>query len=397
MRRPDRRLVRLAAIVVLAAWVAAATPSAHAGDPRASWLEGRAYAKQATFVASGRTVEAYVAKADDEATGPDVHRFLVVEGEEVRLAFTARATALDDATWRVRLAWFVDDVEAEPVEVAVARAETSAVAATARRLVEDALAAWASWTDASALLERAIAEASPDARRPLALAATRALERAASAHPDHAGLARDVLAAYELLLPLEAGTDRGANLSFLWRERLRTLRARFGASDDEFGALGARALATCGLAEGCYALALAGATYATTHGLAFGEEVLATLEVLGQERQEGAGSETLSTRRGELRVVAFRCPAEPPDGGIPFHRLTVLTVPPGGDAAVPTPVWYSLTDERAGERHRWALYGNVGGSRRLLRLYGATEPDFAEAKQAIHDAIRAALEAEAVR
>ena len=388
--RPFRLLTALAALAALAA------PRARADDPRSTWLEGRTYEKQETFVASGRTVEAYTAKIDEELKGLDMHRFLVVEGDDVKLALSARVDSVDETKSRVSLGWIQADAEAARVEIEVADAPTAAAYATAKRLAQDALAVWTTWTDASATLEKAIAEESLDARRPLALAATRARERAFAAHPDHAGLLHDLLVAYGLLLPLEAGTDRGANISFLWRERLLTFRERFAPSEDAYVEVAARALAIGGLAEGCYALAHLGATIASTRGdEAYAATILASLEALGQDTQESAGDGVFTGRRGELRVVTFRCPAEPPEGGIPFHRLTVLIVPGSGRASgMPTPVWYSLTDERTGERHRWALYGNVGGTRRLLRLYGATEPDADVAKQGIADALRTALEAE---
>lgn len=341
LRRSTRALVTWA---LLATACVVAPRVARADDPRATWLEGRAYEKTETFVAAGRTVEAYTAKPDEEAKGLDLHRFLAVEGDDVKLALSASVEAEDGKPPRVRLSWVQADAEAERVDVEVADAKPAETYATARRLVEDALAVWTAWTDAAALLARAGGEEADDTRRTLALAATRALERAFDAHPDHAGVLHDLLAAYELLLPLEAGTDRGANVSFLWRDRLLAYRARFAPTEDEYVGVAGRLLATCGLAEGCYALAALGASIGTTRGdETYAGTVVAALTALGQQTQEAAGDATVHAARGELRLVVMRCPGEPAEDGVPFHRLTALTVPSDGAASgIPTPVWYSL-------------------------------------------------------
>ena len=61
--------------------------------------------------------------------------------------------------------------------------------------------------------------------------------------------------------------------------------------------------------------------------------------------------------------------------GVFFDRLT-LVVGPQGARAFDT--CYALSGRLApggSGAVRWALYGLTGGSRRLLRLYGTTEPD----------------------
>ena len=117
------------------------------------------------------------------------------------------------------------------------------------------------------------------------------------------------------------------------------------------------------------------------------------LATLGQDQQALVSDDRFQTPSGEVRLASFRCPGEPTDGGAPFHRLTWLTFG-GASGEVPTPVWYSLTCERTGERSRWALYGNVGGSRRLLHLF-AGEPDPADVQLMAHAEIRVAIDAAA--
>ena len=308
------------------------------------------------------------------------------------LGFSAHVHAVEGKPSRIALAPFVPDVEATNPVIEIAEGPADAAYATSRRLLEDALAAQAPWDAAAGTLDKAIAEVEPEARRPLALAATRALDRIYAAHPDHVGILHDLLTSYQLLLPLEAGTDRGANISFLWRDRLKLAIRAFGEGSEEADDLVARMLSSCSIAEGCYALAALAAGFATQHGKGFGEGVLAQLARLGQEKQEPLDQETLATSRGELRVASFRCPGEPDAGGIPFHRITVLTFG-ASSVQVPTPVWYSLTCERTGERSRWALYGNVGGSRRLLHLFGPTEPAPDEVKAMLKAQLQAGLDA----
>lgn len=394
MRIPSRFVRGVEVVLVLGLTGAWLPPSvARADDPRASWLEGRTYEKRETFTSGGKTVEAYVAKLEEADADREtaLHRFLVLEGESVAHGYSARVHPVEGQPSRVELAEFVPDVEATNPPIEIATAPSDAAYAMSRRLLEDTLAADPLWRAASTTLEKAIAETEPEGRRPLALAATRVLDRIYAAHPDHIGLLHDLLTSYQLLLPLEAGTDRGANLSFLWRDRLKTAIRMLGEGSDEADDLVGRMLSSCSLAEGCYALAAVAGDFAKAKGHAYGEIVFAEVARLGQDKQEAQGQETLPTPRGELRLAAFRCPEEPDAGGIPFHRMTVLTFG-ASSAQVPTPVWYSLTCERNGERSRWALYGNVGGTRRLLHLFGASEPASDEVAPILRAQIQAGLD-----
>jgi hypothetical protein len=83
-----------------------------------------------------------------------------------------------------------------------------------RDIVTRLLAVEARWHTGARLLEEA-ARVQQDSEDPSARArlrdATRALERAHQVAPWHLGIVCDLLAAYQLLLPYEVGTDRGAN------------------------------------------------------------------------------------------------------------------------------------------------------------------------------------------
>ncbi len=390
-RRSLRRIAL--ALFVSMAGAASATHVARADDPRGSWLEGRTYEMKESFTANGKTVEAYSAKLEDTNAEREIalYRFLVIEADTVAHAYSANVHPGEGETSRVELAVHFADAESAMAAIEIAIVPAASAYPTARRLVEDAIAVDELWTTASAALERAIGEPDVDARHPLAMATARVLERAYAAHPDHVGILHDLLTAYQLLLPFETGGDGGANISFLWRDRLRTY-VRLSAGGEGAADIVGRLLTTCGLAEGCYALAWLGAAFATRHADPVGEVVVAMLAAVGQDQQALASDVTLPMDRGNVRFVVFRCEGEPLETGVPFHRFTVLTFG-AASSEIPTPVWYSLTCERVGERRRWAFYGNVGGSRRLLRLFGAAEPKSDDVTAIISEQIRVSLDA----
>lgn len=370
------------------------SPRVRADDDRAPYFEGRSFDKHETFDLDGRSIEGWVTRDDPDGADPAVDRFRflgVREGavQEMYSAFVKN----EGGGAHVFVIWSAFDggAAAPPVFVVSAHLDTAPVTyAAVRPLLVDAVTARAAWLAGSATLQKAVAEESDDARRPLALAATRALDREFAAHPNHWGVLHDLLVAYQLLLPLEAATDRGANVSFLWRDRLRTQRARFiEAEGDEADSL-ARTMGTCSLAEGCYALTSIAAEYATAHGVDCADALVAALTALGQEKQESLGHETVSTPAGDVLLDFRRCPDDPPESGVAFHRLTVLTIGTHSNG-IPTPVWYSLTAERSGEKSLWALYGHVGGSGRLLRLYGAEEPALDDVRKVVLDLAKSAL------
>lgn len=388
-----RRFRSLLMLASIAALVAAPRSVGADDDDRSRWFEGRTFEKKEVLSLDGRSIECYASKDDPEGADATVdrYRFLAVRDGEVKEMYSAFLNTEGTGS-HVFIFWA--DFGTEGTEATIVESarfdDSPASYGHVKSLLVDAVNARASWLAASELLGKAIIEAAPEARRPLALAASRALERAFAAHRTHWGLLHDLLVSYQLLLPLEAATDRGANLSFLWRDRLRIQRTAFiEAEDDEADSL-ARTMGACSLAEGCFALTAIAANYATTHRESYAEELLAALAALGQDHQESAGRETISTTGGDVSLDFHRCPGDPPESGVPFHRMTVLTLGPRS-LGIPTPVWYSLTAERSGEKTLWALYGRVGGSGRLLRLYGNTEPSEETAKQAVLDHARAAL------
>jgi hypothetical protein len=371
MRRPP--FLPLAIGAALALLAAAFLPSARAEEPdRSRWLAQRTYAKQATFPApGGASVEAY---APAEGPASEVEgawfRFLLLENGDVAESFAVDVTRVADQPTRLELFWEDQGPESPGVLVGVARvAEDARWLESVRPLLATALAVRAEWRAASALLAEGAARPDAHARHPLVLTSYRALERLHAAHPAHLGILADLLAADQLLVPLEAGSDRGANLAFAWREHVAAWRAAAAQGADD--RLQARTAVVCTLAEGCYAHAAFVLSQIPEGEEAEIEAFRAGIRALGQESQEFFGTHEPEGPKGALRVEVLRCTAEPPAGTL-FHRLTFLAAPRSRPES--SPVWYSLTCERTEARTRWALYGWVGGSRRLLHLYGAEEP-----------------------
>jgi hypothetical protein len=79
-----------------------------------------------------------------------------------------------------------------------------------------------------------------------------------------------------------------------------------------------------------------------------------------------------------------------------WHRRVYLTYAVDS-AGPPLPVWFSLSLEGEQGARRWALVGWVGGSRRVLRLYGAKEPEGAEVDALVTGLIQQTADAEEVR
>jgi hypothetical protein len=375
MRRS--RLARLASGGLLALAVALALPSARAEEPdRSAWLVGRAYERATAFPApGGATVEAYVAAQEGPAGDAESawFRFLVVAEGTVGETYAADVTRLADGGARVDLRWEDEGVEADGQRVATALVPADGEwLPAARALLASALAARPDWHAAAERLSQAAGSSDPHERRPLALAAYRALERVHAAHPGHLGLLHDLLVADQLLVPLEVGSDRGANLAFRWREHVH---AALVSGEDP--GVRRHALTTglvCALAEGCYAYAALALKQLRAAEASDLEGLEAALARLGQLEHEVFTPMEVTGARGAVGVVVARCNDEPVGDGLMFHRLTFFACPAGRPDA-PTPVWYSLTCERTDARTRWTLNGWVGGTRRVLRLFGAEEPD----------------------
>ncbi len=267
----------------------------------------------------------------------------------------------------------------------------------AQGLVGRLLEVEARWLAGARLLEEA-ARAQQDPEDPSARArlrdATRALERVHQAAPWHLGIVCDLLAAYQLLLPYEVGTDRGANISFLWREACGTWLA--GSPTEEERAVGLQCQLCCIFAEGCYPLA---AELLEDPLLKEREEVeplRRALAGLGQGTHESQERLSLSGPRGHVHLQTITCPNPPRTNGLAWHRRVYLTYAVDS-AGPPLPVWFSLSLEGEQGARRWALVGWVGGSRRVLRLYGAKEPEGAEVDALVTSLIQQTADAEEVR
>jgi hypothetical protein len=375
MRRP--RLLSLTVGAALALATAALIPTARAEDPdRSRWLVGRTYEKGPSFTtADGKPVEFYVASQEGPAGEAESawFRFLVLENGEVAEAYAVDVTRTADQPTRLDLRWEDEGPETAGVRVAAALAAEDALwLEAARRTLTIALTVGPAWREASARLSQAAAVPEPAARHPSARSAYRALERLYAATPEHLGVLADLLAADQLLVPLEVGSDRGANLAFAWREHVGAALAAARSLDDVGPPL--RTAVVCALAEGCYAHAALALAARPEREDPEDEALRAGLVRLGQEAQENLGTVAVDGPKGALRLTTVRCAAEPVGGGLLFYRTTYFTSTPSRSAET-TPVWYSLTCERTDARTRWSLYGWVGGSRRLLRLYGPEEPD----------------------
>jgi|GEM_PF-6921854 len=275
----------------------------------------------------------------------------------------------------------------------------------AQGLVGRLLAVEPRWLEGVRLLEEATrvqreheyeseGEPQPDTSRALLRNATRALERARQTAPWHLGIVCDLLAAYQLLLPYEVGTDRGANISFLWREVCAQWLG--GAPTEEERALGLLCQLSCLFAEGCYPLA---AELIDDPLLTEREEIeplRRALASIGQAKREVAERVSLNGPRGHVDLLTITCPSDPRSTGFAWHRRVYLTYASGSQGP-PLPVWFSLSLEGEAGARRWALVGWVGGSRRVLRLYGAQEPDNAAVDTLVKGLIQQTADAQEMR
>lgn len=311
----------------------------------------------------------------------DVERETVTEGV-VRLTVRRRTAA--DETLGSRIAEFPDGPG--PLDLR-----------GAGRLAQELLDVEPRWQAAAQRLAAALAaqrESEEESARGLLRDAVRALERARQAAPWHLGIVADLLAAYQLLLPYEVGTDRGANVSFLWREVCRQWEDGVLTEDEQ--ALSASCQLSCAFAEGCYPLAARLLEHPLLSGRDDLQPVRGALVALGQAQSESGERVRVAGPRGSLDLLTLACPAEPRSASLPWHRRVYLTYPPD-DEGPPLPVWFSLSLEGESSARRWALVGWVGGSRRLLRLYGRTEPAAAEVDTFVTGLVQQSADAEGVR
>jgi hypothetical protein len=394
-----RRFARMAVVGALALATAALLPSARAEEPdRSQWLVGRTYERSARFTAPGEAeVEFYVASQEGPASEAETawFRLLLVKQGEVVESYAIDVTRTEGEPTRLDLRWEDQGSEDEGVRVGAALVpEDGQWADAARLLVANAVAAGPAWREASAQLAQAAEATDLAARRPLALAAYRALEGAAERHPTHLGLLNDLLVADQILVPLEVGSDRGANLAFAWRAHMAT--ARSVSRDDMDFREALRTALVCSMAEGCYAFAASVLATQVEGDDPELDTLRAGIQRLGQQEQEHLTPTAIEGPTGALLVAGVRCNAEPVGEGLLFHRLSFFTTTTARPHD-PTPVWYSLTCEKTEARTRWSLYGWVGGSRRLLRLYGAEEPDGDAVTEVVLGQMRAAVGQEQVK
>lgn len=361
-----------AVVLIVGAGLGAGRAEGGDGDPaRAAWTGDADYDVQKTVAHGDLTLELLRRTGDLPPEGAEgAHVVLVRRGPEIVDGYRTDLGQRPGGGLGLTLAWL--DHRADDAGLLVAAAPSPADADLgdlALDLVRRTLAARPAWEAAAARLAEAVAAPDLETRHPAALAAYRALERARARFPDHLGILRDVLAAEGLLVPLEVGSDRGALLGFAWRRDVAALTAASTHPDEV--AVARRTMATCGFAEGCYLLAAVPVEEAGDQ-----DELLAALRpalrAAGQLVQEHGPVRTFGDPASPRQCVQYRCPGEPVEGFL-FHRLTFLTA--RDDPREVLAPWFSLTAERTGDRVRWALYGWVAGSRRLLRLYGTSEPD----------------------
>lgn len=393
------RFAPLAVVGALALAAAALLPSARAEEPdRSQWLVGRPYEKSASFTTTGdASVELYVASQEGPAAEAETawFRFLLVKQGEVLESYAVDVARMAGQPTRLDLRW--EDQGAEDPGVPVGAAlvpEDGQWLDAARLMLANAVAAGPAWRDGSARLAQAAEASDLEARRVLALAAYRALERAFQATPAHLGLLHDLLVADQILVPLEVGSDRGANLAFAWRAHVASANAVGRDEVDVHEAL--RTAVVCSMAEGCYAYAAAILGKMVEGDDPEFDALRLGVQRLGQQEQEGLEPQTVDGPTGSLTVAILRCAADPVGDGLLFHRFSFFTATQARPQDV-TPVWYSLTCEKTEARTRWSLYGWVGGSRRLLRLYGAEEPDGETVIGEVLNLVRVAVGAEEVK
>jgi hypothetical protein len=350
--------------------------SARADEEReAAWLSSGAFTRAGAVEIAGRAYPVWV-NAESEGTG---NAWLVVlfpgfDEPESACDVYRRASEGEDTVYSVRRRTDREDETSDLVEYFGLAPEVEAID-VARTVVNGLLDVEDRWNAAARTLGEAAETSDDDAARLHALQATRALERLHAQEPWHYGVVRDLLAAYQLLLPYEVGTDRGANVSFLWRPLLEDWqRGAVSTEDWRVALLGHLNLV---FAEGCYAQVGAMLTEFGASDDPLAAPLFDALARLGQRDSLEVLRETVDGAHGSVVLATLATAGEPPEGVPLFHRRTWLLYDVNG-SDIPLPVWFSLAREaprEAGGDARWGLFGWVGGSRRLLSLYGAAPPE----------------------
>lgn len=244
------------------------------------------------------------------------------------------------------------------------------------------------------LAEADLAEADAESMRVLLRRAARALGRARDLAPWHLGIVGDLLDVYQLLLPYEAGTDRGANISFLWREACAQWQS--GALTEFERSMGKSCEFACAFAEGSHLLAAHLATDAELQSYANLAPVESVLAAMGAMPCHLDGRTTVSGPRGAVDLVELKVEGARPSSHLPWQRRAYI-VYAQGSRGPSLPVWYSLSLEGDATSPRWALIGWVGASRRVLRVYGPEEPAAYEVSALVRGLIQQVADAEGVR
>ena len=284
----------------------------------------------------------------------------------------------------------LEATDAEPVRVGGAEVDTGADReAAARGLVKAAAAAALDW--ASAVSVDAPTAADPlDAERRLWRARARALEAAAEKHPAHWGILRDLVVCYARLLPLVAETPAASTLAVLLPRRLEDWETAWEGHETPADArVARRCRTTLYLQMGPHALASAAAAQdAEDPELAAAMQVLNSL---GYESMEPLEEVEAASALLPCTITGWKAAGEPKVPGTYFDRYTFVVGPKGEAHSFDT---YYLVSGRLlaeGGAVRWGLYGLAGGTRKLLRLYGTTEPEAAVVKDQVKALVEGAL------
>jgi hypothetical protein len=264
--------------------------------------------------------------------------------------------------------------------------------AIVRGLVRDADAASSDWSKATTVAVPDGPDALDTERRRWR-AVARALEAARDEHPKHLGIQRDLVIAYSRLLPLAAGTPTASTIAALLPRTIRALHAATdGHSTPATLAVERRAYALLYLQTGPHVLAMLSAAESPD------DEELAKVKDLfaGMGYGDVERLEPVAVTGGIVPVVinGAHAAGEPKVPGVFFDRLTFLVSP--ADDREPFDTFYvlsgRLSPDGAGTT-RWALYGLTAGARRLLRLYGPTEPDGVLVRDAVRSLVERSLRA----
>jgi tetratricopeptide (TPR) repeat protein len=214
------------------------------------------------------------------------------------------------------------------------------------------------------------------------------LEQARRKHPRHAGILRDLVAAYAQLIAFERGSARAANLALLIPNTMVEYEAAAGELPAEDAAFFHRALAALYLQEELYPLAAAhlGQTSEDEEKRLLQD----TLAALGQA--EFAERENFRVPSGLLpyRVTVYEAQGQAPDARVLFHRWYFVTRPDDGSNA-PGQVWYTLSEQQLADAPRYYLYGHSAGLKKALALYGQRRPSYEEVRERVKELVLGAL------